>query len=937
MSLILEADLGTPDRDGPALALTIDGRAVAAPAGTSVMRAALTAGIEVPRLCATDSLEAFGSCRLCLIEIEGRTGTPASCTTPVAEGMIVRTRSDTLRRLRHGVMELYLSDHAADADLAEAAAKAGVTRVRYGAGADHLASACDASNPYFSFNPASCIVCSRCVRACDEVQGTFALTIAGRGFASRVAASQDEGFLASECVSCGACVQACPTDALIEKAVIEAGSPEWSKVTTCAYCGVGCAFKAEMRGETLVRMVPWKEGKANHGHSCVKGRFAWGYAQHHERVLTPLVRETVDDPWREVSWDEAIGQAAERLRRIQLLHGRGAVGGISSSRCTNEETYLVQKLVRAALGNNNIDTCARVCHSPTGYGLKATLGTSAGTQDFESVDEADVIVVIGANPTDAHPVFASRMKRRLRAGARLIVMDPRGIDLVRSPHVEAALHLPLRPGTNVAVMNALAHVIVTEGLADEAFVRARCEADSYEGWAAFVAEPRYAPEAVEAISGVPAASLRAAARLYAGARNAAIYYGLGVTEHSQGSTAVMGIANLAMATGNFGRPGAGVNPLRGQNNVQGACDMGSFPHELSGYRHIGGAATRQGFEALWRVELDPEPGLRIPNMFDAALDGSFLGLYVQGEDILQSDPNSRHVAAALAAMDCVIVQDLFLNETASLAHVFLPGSTFLEKDGTFTNAERRIQRVRKVMEPRNGLADWQITQKLSNALGYPMNYTHPGEIMDEIAAMTPTFAGVSYERLDALGSIQWPCDNAAPEGTPVMHVDGFARGLGRFMLTDYVASDEKTGPRFPLLLTTGRILSQYNVGAQTRRTANEIWHDEDLLEIHPHDAEERGVADGDWVKLASRAGETSLRAQVTERVAPGVVYTTFHHPTTQANAVTTEFTDWATDCPEYKVTAVQVSPSNGPSFWQETAEALNRKARRIEAAAADAS
>ena len=503
---------------------------------------------------------------------------------------------------------------------------------------------------------------------------------------------------------------------------------------------------------------------------------------------------------------------------------------------------------------------------------------------------------------------------------------------MRTPHIQAAHHLPLKPGTNVALLMALAHVIVTEGLVDEAFVRERCDWSAFEAWASFAALPVNSPEEVEKVTGVPASELRAAARRYATGGNAAIYYGLGVTEHSQGSTAVMAIANLAMATGNLGRPGVGVNPLRGQNNVQGACDMGSFPHELSGYRHISEDATRQLFESLWGVTLDAEPGLRIPNMLDAACDGSFKGLYIQGEDILQSDPNTRHVAAGLAAMDCVVVHDLFLNETASYAHVFLPGSTFLEKDGTFTNAERRIQRVRKVMTPKNGFADWEITQKLSTALGYPMAYAHPSEIMDEIAALTPTFAGVSYDKLDALGSVQWPCNEAAPEGTPVMHIGAFARGKGQFMLTEYVATDEKTGPRFPLLLTTGRVLSQYNVGAQTRRTENVLWHQEDRLEIHPQDAEDRGIKDGNFVKVASRAGETSLRALITDRVAPGVVYTTFHHPGTQANVVTTEYSDRATNCPEYKDTAVQVSPSNGPTDWQEDYEDLTTRSRRIEPA-----
>ncbi|MBV8703956.1 MAG: formate dehydrogenase subunit alpha, partial [Acetobacteraceae bacterium] len=639
------------------------------------------------------------------------------------------------------------------------------------------------------------------------------------------------------------------------------------------------------------------------------------------------------DPWRETSWEEAIGRVASAFRRIQASHGRDAVGAITSSRCTNEETYLMQKLVRAGFRNNNIDTCARVCHSPTGYGLGTAFGTSAGTNDFDSVNHADVVLLIGANPTDAHPVFASQMKRRLRAGAKLIVLDPRRIDLVRTPHVEAAFHLPLRPGSNVAMLDALAHVVVTEGLVDEAYVRERCDWDQFQDWAAFIAEPCNSPEAVEAVSGVSAALVRDAARLYAGARNGAIYYGLGVTEHSQGSTAVMALANLAMATGNVGRPGTGVNPLRGQNNVQGSCDMGSFPHEFSDYRHVSDDAVRGSFERLWGVALDREPGLRIPNMLDAAMDGSFRALYIQGEDIVQSDPDTQHITAGLSAMECVVVQDLFLCETANYAHVFLPGSSFLEKDGTFTNAERRINRVRKVMAPRNGYADWEITQLIARAMGLDWSISHPSEIMDEIAATTPTFAGVSYAKLDALGSVQWPCNDAQPAGTPTMHVGHFVRGKGRFVVTEYIPTDERTGPRFPLLLTTGRILSQYNVGAQTRRTANTLWHGEDVLEIHSHDAEQRGVRDGDWVRLASRAGETTLRARITDRVAPGVVYTTFHHPETQANVVTSEFSDWATNCPEYKVTAVQVSPSNGPSAWQLEYDAFARQSRRIAPAA----
>jgi formate dehydrogenase major subunit len=943
-------DPGTPavPADVPAKPVTvdIDGFSVTVPDGTSIMRAASLLGNQIPKLCATGSLKAFGSCRLCLVEIDGRKGYPASCTTTVADGMKIRTQSEKLSQLRNNVLELYLSDHPAEAEccstnnrceLHEQAAHAGVSESRYSLAKvnglpdvrDHQQSPIDDSNPYFSFNQDACIVCSRCVRACDEIQGTLALTIEGRGFDSKVSASQADSFLESECVSCGACVEACPTTALTEKTMLALGKADKATTTTCAYCGVGCSFKAETKGEQVIRMVPNRDGHANHGHACVKGRFAYGYATHSDRITKPMIRSKITDPWREVSWDEAINYAASEFKRIQSKYGRDAVGGITSSRCTNEETFLVQKLVRAAFGNNNVDTCARVCHSPTGYGLKNTLGESAGTQEFDSIMQSDVIMLIGANPTEGHPVFASQMKRRLRQGAKLIVIDPRQISLVRTPHIEADYHLQLRPGTNVALMNSIAHVIVTEGYARDEYVADRCEPESWNKWKAFVSDPKNSPEEMEAVTGVPAMAVRGAARVYASGHNGAIYYGLGVTEHSQGTTMVMAIANLAMATGNLGRVGVGVNPLRGQNNVQGSCDMGSFPHEFSGYRHVSDDAVRALFESAWSVNLQSEPGLRIPNMFEAALDGSFRALYVQGEDIAQSDPNTNHVTAALTAMECVVVQDLFLNETAKFAHVFFPGSSFLEKNGTFTNAERRISRVRKVMQPLGGLEDWEATVRFSNALGYPMNYTHPSQIMDEIAALTPTFTGVNYDKLDQLGSIQWPCNEAAPDGTPTMHIDHFVRGKGKFFVTEYVPTREKTTSRFPLLLTTGRILTQYNVGAQTRRTHNNMWHDEDRLEIHPHDADVRGILDGDWVGIASRAGETVLRAQVTERVQPGVVYTTFHFPESGANVVTTDNSDWATNCPEYKVTAVQVVKVNQPSEWQKRYREMSERNTRI--------
>ena len=938
MSMITQKDFGTPASPATQLVnLEIDGFQVSVPSGTSVMRAAATIGIDIPKLCATDSIEPFGSCRLCVVEIKGGRGMPASCTTPVGEGMVVTTQNQKLADVRRGVMELYISDHPldcltcaanGDCELQDMAGAVGLREVRYNpAGENHLKAVKDESNPYFTFDPSKCIVCSRCVRACEETQGTFALTIDGRGFDSKVSPSQNQPFMDSECVSCGACVQACPTATLMEKSVIDHGVPEHAVITTCAYCGVGCSFRAEMKGSQVIRMVPNKDGHANHGHSCVKGRFAFGYATHKDRITKPMIRKSIKDHWQEVSWEEAINYAAAELKRIQEKYGKDSIGGITSSRCTNEETYLVQKLIRAGFGNNNVDTCARVCHSPTGYGLKQTFGESSGTQNFDSVMKADVIVIIGANPTDGHPVFGSQMKKRLRQGAKLIIVDPREIDLVRTPHVEADYHLKLRPSTNVALINAIAHVVVTEGFVDEKFVQSRCDVESFNKWRNFIADARHAPEATEAVTGVPAAQIRAAARLYAKAPNGAIYYGLGVTEHSQGSTMVIGIANLAMATGNIGREGVGVNPLRGQNNVQGSCDMGSFPHEYPGYRHVSDKATRQLFERDWGVQLQPEPGLRIPNMFDAAADGSFLGLYVEGEDIAQSDPDIQHVHHALRSMECVIVQDLFLNETAKFAHVFLPGSSFLEKNGTFTNAERRISPVRKVMPPLAGYEDWEITQLLSNAMGYPMDYKHPSEIMEEIARLTPTFTGVSFEKIDKLGSIQWPCTDEAPEGTPTMHEDTFMRdnGKGLFMLTEYVATHERVNQKFPLILTTGRILSQYNVGAQTRRTENNRWHAEDLLEIHPHDAEDRGITDHDWVGIRSRAGETVLRAKISERVQPGVVYTTFHFPESGANVITTDNSDWATNCPEYKVTAVQVAKVSQTSEWQQKYQAFSEQ------------
>lgn len=928
MVLLIEKDFGTKaSSSSETVSVEIDGKTVHAQSGVSIMHAAAQVGIDIPKLCATDNLNAFGSCRICLVEIDGRRGTPASCTTPVTDGMKLVTKSEKLIRLRKNTMELYQSDTNQDPAIMALSKDIGLGDIRYDAPIETCEK--DQSNPYFTFDPDACIVCSRCVRACDEVQGTFALTIEGRGAKSKVVAGMAEGFMDSECVSCGACVQACPTNALVENDVLANGEPDETILTTCAYCGVGCSFKAELKQGELIRMTPWKDGGANHGHSCVKGRFAYTYAAHKDRITKPMIREKTSDPWQEVSWETAIDFAANKLKSTQEKHGVKSIGGITSSRCTNEEVWLVMKLIRAGFGNNNVDTCARVCHSPTGFGLMQAFGESAGTQNFDSVEHADTILVIGSNPTDAHPVFGSQMKQRLRQGAKLIVADPRAIDLVKTPHIRADYHLALTPGTNVALINAISHVIVTEGLIDEDFAQTRCDHRSLSDWIDFIASPINAPDAMAPITGVSAEDIRGAARIYAKAGNAAIYYGLGVTEHSQGSTMVMAMANLAMITGNIGRAGVGVNPMRGQNNVQGSCDMGSFPHQFSGYRDVSDDTTRSMFENKWGRTLDPVPGFKIPNMFNEAVAGNYKGMYIQGEDVAQSDPNIHHVEAALRNLDILIVQDLFLNETSRFAHVFLPGTSFLEKDGTFINAERRINRVRPIMPSPTGKHEWEVTQDLARAMGYEMGHETSSEIWDEIAALTPVFANVSFAELDRRGSVQWPFNDDNPDGAEIMHVKEFTRGKGNFVITEYIPTEERTNRRFPLILTTGRILSQYNVGAQTRRTHNNQWAAEDFLEIHPADADAYGIQDMMWVSIKSRTGETSLRAKISERMTQGVVYTTFHHPESGANVITTDNSDWATECPEYKVTAVQVSPNNAKSDWQTNLKSGEERARHI--------
>ncbi len=902
--------------------IEIDGNIVNAEPGITVLQAAKQNGIYIPSLCDYKGLLPYGSCRLCGVIVEGKKGYLPSCSLYAESGMKIKTVSDELFSLKKTLMELYLSDHPNDCltcfkngicELQTAASYFGLNGIRF-RGKSHLNIPVDDSNPYFLFDPKRCIVCARCVRACAEIQGNFALTVAGRGFNSIIKAGwgKANSFFNSECVSCGACVKTCPTGALIEKGFAEYGKPFKKTRTTCGYCGVGCSFNVETKGDNIIRAVPVDESLSNYGRSCIKGRFSFGYAKSKDRLKHPLIRENLDLPFRQVSWEEAFGFIADRFKKIQKNYGINAIGAISSSRCTNEENYLMQKLVRAVFHNNNIDTCARVCHQPTGYGLGVAFGAGAGTQDLSSLFESDLIMIIGSNPTEAHPVVGSFIRKAARQGAKLIVMDPRKTEVAKSPHVRANFHLRPLPGTNVILLNSIAHYILKENLIKKDFIEERCDEESFRLWKDFILNESNSTENASKISGVPKKDIEGAARLYAEAGNASIFYGLGVTEHLQGSTGVLAIANLAMATGNIGRKGVGVSPLRGQNNVQGAADMGAEPSSLPGYRHVSDEKARALFERVWNVKLDGVPGMRLPDMLRAGLDGRFKGIYIMGEDIVQTDPDSNRIIESLKKMETVVVHDLFQTLTAEYAHVILPGSSFLEKDGTFTNWERRLQRVRKVIEPVAGLQDWQIIAGISQALGYKTYYYHPSHIMDEIALTTPQFSNVSYDLLEKIGSVQWPVNIENQTGTPILHKDKFVRGKGRFTITKFIGSKDAVSEEYPFVLTTVRNLYQYNCSNNTRKSFNSLWYERDVLEICQEDAEKLNITDGSLVIIKSKKGAVTLNAKISDRVMSGVAATTFHFPEFKTNILTSEYADWSTETPEYKVTAVSINKADAP-------------------------
>lgn len=893
--------------------LTIDGRAVAATPGQTILQAARRAGIDIPSLCYDDRLEPFAACRLCLVEVDGKPPVVA-CATEVVDGMVVATETDDIVGLRKVLLDLLLSDHKIDClvcdrsgacRLQELAYRYGVGETTYGGAARSYPVRDD--NPFITYDPAKCIVCGRCVGICQQVQQCGVLDFAERGFASLVSTSFGRSMVETECELCGNCVSSCPTGALFDKQSLRAGRTwDASAVrTTCPFCGCGCQIDLHVLDGRVIRVTAEVGVPPNDGNLCVKGRYGYRFIDHPERLTTPLVRRRAADGGRgelqPASWDEALDLVARRLDEIREQHGPDALAGFASARCTNEENYLFQKLMRAVVGTNSVDHCARLCHASTVAGLAKSLGSGAMTNRFEDFALADCLLVIGSNTTETHPIGALYIKRALRRGAKLIVADPRRIDLARRAH----LHLQLRPGTNVALLNGLMRVILAEGLADEAFIAERTEQfDAFRE-----AMKAYTPELVEQITGVPADDIRAAARLYGSATDAAVVYSMGITQHSHGTEHVLAVSNLALLTGNIGREGTGVNPLRGQNNVQGACDVGALPDVYSGYQKVADEAARAKMSAAWGAELPTTPGLAVTEAVNAMVAGTVKGLYVMGENPMLSDPDIGHVEEGLKNLDFLVVQDIFLSETAKLADVVLPAASFAEKDGTFTNTERKVQRVRvAVPSPGEAKADWVIIAELARRLGASWQYEEPGEILDEIARVTPSYGGISFARLDAEGGLCWPCPTPGHPGTPILHEGSFTRGKGLFFPVVYQPPAEEVDEEYPLTLTTGRLLEHYHTGTMTRRVEglNELVPT-GFAELNPADAARLGIVDGAEVTVATRRGTIATPAFVTERVAPGTVFVPFHFWESPANRLTNPVLDPDSKIPEFKVCACRVT------------------------------
>jgi formate dehydrogenase major subunit len=873
----------------------------------------------VPTLCDAPQLEPYGACRVCSVEIaqsvDGPRRVVASCHTPMADGLHIFPESNKVQRLRRNIVELVLTDHPLDCltcevngncELQTVAAKVGVRNVRYPEGKNHLDREKDVSHPYMTSDLSKCINCNRCVRACDEVQGQFVLSMHGRGFESRIIKGLDSSFAESDCVSCGACAQACPTSAIsdiFQSKSIEATSHQR---TVCTYCGVGCNLDVAVKNNEVLSIRAPADAEVNHAHTCLKGRYAFRFYNHPDRLRTPLIRR--EGKFEETTWDEAYDHIAGRLKEIRARDGANAIAGISSARCTNEENYLMQKFIRAVVGTNNIDCCARVCHAPTAFGMQQSFGTGAATNSVDDLERTDLIVLVGANPTEAHPVTGARIKQRVMKGVPMIVIDPRRIELV--PYAD--YHLQLRPGTNVALLNMFAYFIFEAGLVDDTFVRERCE--GFEEFKAGIL--RLDIDRLEAVTSVDRNLVRDAAVAYASAPRAMAFHGLGVTEHSQGSKTVMLISNIAMMTGNIGREGVGVNPLRGQNNVQGAADMGVQPHQGAGYLDLTVAGVREQYEAAYGVSLPHEIGYKIPQMFEAAHEKKLKALWIIGEDVVQTDPNSALVKESLESLEFLVVQEIFMTETAKIADVILPAASFLEKSGTFTSGERRIQRVNRAVEPLTGTRpDGQIIVEIMNRMGYSQPDYDPAVVLEEVSRVVPFFKGVRWEELGDNGK-QWPVLEDGSD-TKIMHTETFKRGKGKFHYFDWIESGEVTthASSFPFILTTGRNLEHYNCGTMTRRTSNVEITTKDILAINPKDASAKGIESGDAVRVFSARGEVTLEAAVSDEVKSGVLYTTFHFPEFMVNNVTSEEKDAESLCPEYKVSSVdfeKVSPQGAP-------------------------
>ena len=866
---------------------------------------------HVPTLCDAPQLSPYGACRVCSVEValqaDGPRRVVASCHTPIATGMHIFTDSQKVRGLRRNIVELVLTDHPLDCltcevngncELQTVAAKVGVRKVRYPEGKNHLDRQKDLSHPYMTSDLSKCINCSRCVRACDEVQGQFVLSMHGRGFDARIIKGLDTSFEDSPCVSCGACSQACPTSAISDR--FESKSIEATKHTRtiCTYCGVGCNLSVATKGNEVLSIQAPVDAEVNHAHTCLKGRYAFKFYNHRDRLRKPLIRQP-DGQFAEATWDEAYDHIVANLNRIKDDHGAQSIAGISSARCTNEENYLMQKFIRAVIGTNNIDCCARVCHSPTAWGMQKSFGTGAATNSFVDLEYTECIMVIGANPTEGHPVTGARLKQQVMKGTPLIVIDPRKIELV--PY--AKYHLQLRPGTNVALLNLMARFILDAGLVKTDFVKQRCE-----NWDEFEQGLRALDiDAIEAVTGVDRELVRAAAIEYASSKAAMSFHGLGVTEHEQGAKTVMLISNLAMMTGNIGRPGVGVNPLRGQNNVQGAADMGCQPHQGAGYYEMDDLDVQHLYTEFYGTNTPTEPGWKIPQMFEAAIDGRLKALWLMGEDVVQTDPDSEHVRHAMDSLDFLVVQEIFMTETAKYASVILPAASFLEKSGTFTNAERRVQRVNAAVKPLEGTRpDGQIMCEVMQRFGYPQEDYTPDGMLAEISQIVPFFKGATWENLGENG-LQWPIKEGGID-TQIMHQEKFSRGLGMFHFFPWEESKELVANRseFPFILTTGRLLEHYNCGTMTRRTGNGQIVTQDVLSISPEDAAKKQIQTGDKVRLFSPRGEVELDANVTDEVKPGILYTTFHFPEAMVNNVTGAGCDADTLCPEYKVIAADI-------------------------------